>query len=220
MMNFKSILTSNPTMGAVQNYGNAFAPVSNPTTGAVQNYGNAFAPATSALNASLGQVNPRAQSTVNSFVNTPRSIMNSTINAMPSTMRSVTSRVSAATIQTPQNQAGFIKNNPRYIKNQTRNYNGMSYDNTTGPRPMAPINPKGFSNIDNVKTMFNSSYPNTPLSQSVVDVDPMTGQPINPLSDQSTNNPMVPGVDSAMSPIPNPSGVQTDSIAPYYGLSN
>lgn len=163
---------------------------------------------------------PSTQSTVGSFVNTPRPIMNSTISTMQSAMQSVMPRTSVAPIQTPQNQAGFIKNNPRYTKNQTRNYNGMSYDNTTGPRPMAPINPKGFSNMDNVKMMFTNSYPNTPLNQGVVDIDPMTGQPINPLSDQSTNNPMVPGVDSAMSPLPNPNGVQTDSIAPYYGLSN
>lgn len=157
---------------------------------------------------------PNTQSTVGSFVNTPRPVMNSTISTMQSAMprNNVT--------PTPRDQSSVIKSNPRYVKNETRNYNAMSYDNTTGPRPMAPINPKGFSNMDNIKTMFTNSYPNTPLNQGVVDVDPMTGQPINPLSDQSTNNPQVPGVDSAMSPIPNPSGVQTDSIAPYYGLSN
>jgi len=159
---------------------------------------------------------PNTQSTVGSFINTPRPVMNNTL----TTAQSVMPRTSATSIQTPQSQSGVIKNDPRYVKNQIRNNNGMSYDNTTGPRPMAPINPKGFSNMDNVKTMFSSSYPNTPLNQGVVDVDPMTGQPINPLNDQSTNNPMVPGVDSAMSPLPNPTGVQTDSVSPYYGLSN
>lgn len=64
MMNFNSIPGLNSAMGAQQNYGNAFAPASNSTMGAAQNYGNAFAPATSALNASLGQVNPRLQTPI------------------------------------------------------------------------------------------------------------------------------------------------------------
>jgi len=120
--------------------------------------------------------------------------------------------------QTSQPQSSVVRGNPRYIRNTINNRNGMSYDNTTGPRPMAPINPRGFSNMDNVQRIFNSSYSNTPLAQ--VDVDPMTGQQMNPLNDQSTNSPMIPDVDSAMSPLPNPNGVQTDSLAPYYGLSN
>lgn len=152
---------------------------------------------------------PKTQGVVSNFVNTPRPTVNTVQSTMPKTSVDVT--------QMSMNQSGFIKNNTGYIKNQTDNYNNMSYDNTTGPRPMAPINPKGFSNTNNIQQMFGGAYGKSPLAQ--VDVDPLTGQPIDPLYNQSPTQPLVPDPGSAMSPPQVPFGVQ-QPITPPYGLSN
>jgi len=187
----------NTAMGAANaqpntGYANSFGSITNGSvTNTLQNAFNTVAGTSSQANMNQAVRSLQNTNNPNGFINTPR----------PN-----------------QPQSSVVRGNPRYIRNTINNRNGMSYDNTTGPRPMAPINPRGFSNMDNVQRIFNSSYSNTPLAQ--VDVDPMTGQQMNPLNDQSTNSPMIPDIDSAMSPLPNPNGVQTDSLAPYYGLSN
>lgn len=88
-----------------------------------------------------------------------------------------------------------------------------------------PISPKAFSNANEIARMYGQNNPGTftrtvgqsPFMQ--VDIDPLTGQPINPLASQSPTQPLIPDVGSAMSPTPPPVGVQ-QQISPFYDLSN
>lgn len=108
----------------------------------------------------------------------------------------------------------------------------MPYQPTTVASSLAnntiaqtPINPKAFSNANAITNIYGQNNPGTftrtvgqsPFTQ--VDIDPLTGQPINPLASQSPTQPLIPDVGSAMSPTPPPVGVQ-QPISPFYDLSN
>jgi len=96
--------------------------------------------------------------------------------------------------------------------------------NTPVQTMQTPINPRGFSNMDSINNMYGQNNPGTftrtvgqsPFMQ--MDTDPLTGQPINPLSSQSPTQPLIPDVGSPMSPITPPAGVQ-QPISPFYDLS-
>jgi hypothetical protein len=136
----------------------------------------------------------------------PNSMGYGVFSKLPGSVTSAYMNVLKRSQQGQQNASANILSNYKY---NTNNNNSMAYDNTAGtPRPVAPINPRAFSNAQNVQQLFgNISGYGSPLAQ--VQTDPLTGQQLDPLSSQSTTVPLPP-----------PSGVQDDSIAPYYGLSN
>lgn len=87
-------------------------------------------------------------------------------------------------------------------------------------RPQTPINPKGFTNQNNIQKVFGSANPGT-FTRTVGDAvdftgmatppppptDPLTGLAFDPTMDQSPN-----------APVPPPTGVQLP-VTPPYGLN-
>lgn len=105
--------------------------------------------------------------------------------------------------------------------NVNQNTNNMTYDNTSStPRPQAPINPKAFSNMSNLQSLFGGVYDRGPLQQAAIpsapsiEVDPLTGQAMDPTASQSPTMPVVPSAGSPMSPLPPPNGVQLTTTPP------
>lgn len=77
-----------------------------------------------------------------------------------------------------------------------------------------PVNPQGFTNQGNISGVFGQAMPNTynrqvgqatPFMQTT---DPLTGESMDPTMSQS-----------AYTPVPPPTGVQTQ-IAPTYDINN
>jgi hypothetical protein len=87
-------------------------------------------------------------------------------------------------------------------------------------RPQAPINPKAFSNQGTIANMYGSAMPGTfnrsMNASAVPTTDPLTGQVIDPMMNQSITgiDPVVQG-NTAIAP---PEGVETP-ITPIYDIN-
>jgi len=91
-----------------------------------------------------------------------------------------------------------------------------------------PINPRAFSNPNTISQMYGQANPGTftrtvgqsPFRQAAIpsaptiEVDPLTGQPMDPTASQSPTMPVAPSAGSPMSPLPPPNGVQLTTTPP------